>query len=173
MVSWICDALILPTVENIKAFTISMPNRMLWAHARHLRHGKPSESRYVLYYINLCADKIKIKNVAPVGELNYYVSCTYIIYLLGNASSINPPIWRFLPGMDPMVDTLLVRDLDSIVSSREAHAVNMFLASTKVSRNKYDYCVLPKLVSWLNSGKPEFDSASRSIVFFYHRQIFM
>ena len=38
------------------------------------------------------------------------------------------------------------RDLDSIISSREAHAVNMFLASTKVSRNNHAYCILQKLV---------------------------
>ena len=50
---------------------------------------------------------------------------------------MNPTIWRFLPGIDPRVDTLLVRDLDSIITSREAHAVNRFLHSNEVTLWKY------------------------------------
>ena len=50
---------------------------------------------------------------------------------------MNPEIWRFLPGMDPMVDTLLVRDLGSTITSREAHAVNRFLQSNEVRLFKY------------------------------------
>ena len=92
--------------------------------------------------INFCVD---INSRGRIKSIVY--KCTCIKCFLGNASSINPPIWRFLPGMDPMVDTLLVRDLDSIISSREAHAVNMFLASSKVSRNNHAHCVFPNLVS--------------------------
>ena len=41
-------------------------------------------------------------------------------------------MWRFLPGMDPQVDSLFVRDLDSDISKREQEAVQEFSRSSKV-----------------------------------------
>ena len=43
-----------------------------------------------------------------------------------------PLLWRFLPVIDDDVDVVNVRDLDSVVSGREAAAVNEFLDSDKV-----------------------------------------
>ena len=44
---------------------------------------------------------------------------------------IYPLIWRFLPILDPNVDILLSRDLDSTITSREVEAVKQFLNSSK------------------------------------------
>ena len=41
-------------------------------------------------------------------------------------------MWRFLPGMDPQVDSLFVRDLDSDISKREQEALQEFSRSSKV-----------------------------------------
>ena len=51
---------------------------------------------------------------------------------IGNVSHIFPLIWRFLPGMDSQVSSVLVRDLDSEISKREAEAVEQFQNSDKV-----------------------------------------
>ena len=45
---------------------------------------------------------------------------------------IYPLNWRFLPLLDPQVDILLVRDLDSDITEREVEAVKEFLNSDKV-----------------------------------------
>lgn len=47
---------------------------------------------------------------------------------LGNRSHMNFMIWRFLPLGDPSVDVFLSRDLDSVVTEREAAAVRDWLA---------------------------------------------
>ena len=43
-----------------------------------------------------------------------------------------PLLWRFLPVIDDDVEVVNARDLDSVVSGREAAAVNEFLDSDKV-----------------------------------------
>jgi hypothetical protein len=51
---------------------------------------------------------------------------------LGNISSYMPPkIWRFLPAVDPSVDIMASRDLDSPLTSRELAAVNQWLLTNK------------------------------------------
>ena len=54
------------------------------------------------------------------------------IIIQGNIVKIYPLNWRFLPVLDPQVDILLVRDLDSIISEREVNAVKEFMSSKKV-----------------------------------------
>ena len=39
--------------------------------------------------------------------------------------------WRFFPSLDPQVDIMVSRDLDSLISDREAAAVNEWLESDK------------------------------------------
>ena len=56
--------------------------------------------------------------------------------LFGNTTSVYPLIWRFLPAIDPQVDTFFSRDLDSRISSREAAAVKQFLQSNGQVRTK-------------------------------------
>ena len=46
-------------------------------------------------------------------------------------SARNGMLWRLLPILDPLVDVVLVRDLDSRLSRREAEAVEEWLASSK------------------------------------------
>ena len=41
-----------------------------------------------------------------------------------DATEVLPELWRFFPTLDPQVDVLHVRDLDSRLSAREAAAVN-------------------------------------------------
>ena len=50
---------------------------------------------------------------------------------LGNATSLYPLVWRFLPVLDIQVDAYLSRDLDSKISSREVAAVKEFLEDPK------------------------------------------
>src|SRR5665811_169326 len=50
---------------------------------------------------------------------------------LGNISSCFGMVWRFLPIGDPLVDTLLSRDLDSRPGKREQRAVTEWLKSNK------------------------------------------
>ncbi len=49
--------------------------------------------------------------------------------MLGNATFAFPMVWRFFPALDPQVDILLSRDLDSTIGEREAAAVQEFLSS--------------------------------------------
>merc|ERR1712018_1118233 len=46
-------------------------------------------------------------------------------------SSRNGMLWRFLPLLDQLVDVVLVRDLDSRLSAREAAAVTDWLNDTQ------------------------------------------
>eukprot|EP00095_Tigriopus_kingsejongensis_P001459 maker-scaffold288_size220435-snap-gene-0.9 protein:Tk01459 transcript:maker-scaffold288_size220435-snap-gene-0.9-mRNA-1 annotation:"hypothetical protein DAPPUDRAFT_96285" len=49
---------------------------------------------------------------------------------LGNVTLVHPLLWRFLPAMDPQVEVMFSRDLDSRISDREVAAVEEFLNST-------------------------------------------
>ena len=44
-----------------------------------------------------------------------------------NPIQLFPMIWRFLPTLDPQVDIIVSRDLDSDIGSRELAAVNEWL----------------------------------------------
>ena len=47
----------------------------------------------------------------------------------GNMSKIFPLNWRFVSALDPQVDLMLVRDLDSEISPREVTAFDEFAKS--------------------------------------------
>ena len=51
---------------------------------------------------------------------------------IGQVSKVYPLMWRHFPILDPDVDVLLVRDLDSHIMRREVDAVNQFLTSSNV-----------------------------------------
>ena len=65
-------------------------------------------------------------------QCNITKSFAYVNFCTGNISHIFPLMWRFLPGMDPQVDSLFVRDLDSDISKREQEALQEFSRSSKV-----------------------------------------
>ena len=44
---------------------------------------------------------------------------------------LNPKLWRYLPMMDPQIDRLMARDMDSEVNSREVSAVHEWLDLNK------------------------------------------
>ena len=49
----------------------------------------------------------------------------------GNLSSIFGMLWRFIPMTDPTVSVMASRDLDSLLTSREAAAVTQWLEETE------------------------------------------
>ncbi|KAG7163831.1 hypothetical protein Hamer_G019100 [Homarus americanus] len=51
---------------------------------------------------------------------------------LGNLSLLLPSMWRLSPLGDPQVAAIMVRDLDSAITDREANAVKEWLSSEKV-----------------------------------------
>ncbi|XP_069161040.1 uncharacterized protein [Procambarus clarkii] len=51
---------------------------------------------------------------------------------LGNLSLVLPSVWRIAPLGDPQVDAMMVRDLDSAITAREADAVKDWLSSEQV-----------------------------------------
>ena len=52
---------------------------------------------------------------------------------LADARAVFGMVWRFFPALDPQVDVLLSRDLDSRVSAREAAAVEEWIESEVAS----------------------------------------
>ncbi len=63
------------------------------------------------------------------SRLHRCVASTVFSVILPNPvpSSLTPHLWRVLPVLDPQVSLLFSRDLDSVVSAREAAAVAEFL----------------------------------------------
>ena len=49
----------------------------------------------------------------------------------GDLSSIFGMLWRFIPMTDPTVTVMASRDLDSLLTSREAAAVSQWLVETE------------------------------------------
>ena len=45
-------------------------------------------------------------------------------------SKLFPMTWRFLPLLDPMVDIMLCRDMDSLITRREVAAVDQWLKNS-------------------------------------------
>ena len=85
----------------------------------------PSMGKHISFLYFLTCKKLSY-NVISQNHLHM------LIFSTGNISHIFPLIWRFLPGMDPQVDSLFVRDLDSDISKREQEAVQEFSRSSKV-----------------------------------------
>ena len=56
-----------------------------------------------------------------------------------DATALDPMMWRFLPSLDPQVDVLLSRDLDSRLTSREAAAVQEWLESGRAVHSMRDH----------------------------------
>jgi hypothetical protein len=52
---------------------------------------------------------------------------TRVLELRNITGPLFPMTWRFLPLMDPMVDRMLCRDMDSVVTAREVAAVHQWL----------------------------------------------
>ncbi|CAF1099972.1 unnamed protein product [Rotaria magnacalcarata] len=62
------------------------------------------------------------------------IECRYSNVDFCNMTSkryIPPKIWRFIPAGDPLVDTMMSRDLDSPLTERERAAIDEWLAANK------------------------------------------
>ena len=66
----------------------------------------------------------------PIAFGNFHKN---MVTLIGNVKNMNPSSWRFLAMLDPAVDFTLSRDLDTVISQREATSVQMWLDSKKTS----------------------------------------
>ena len=51
-------------------------------------------------------------------------------------------IWRFLPVFDPGVSVMVSRDMDSLLTSREAQAVTQWLEETSLPFHVMRYLIL-------------------------------
>ena len=51
-------------------------------------------------------------------------------------------IWRFLPVFDPGVNVMVSRDMDSLLTSREAQAVTQWLEETSLPFHVMRYLIL-------------------------------
>jgi len=58
---------------------------------------------------------------------------TRVLELRNITNPLFPMTWRFLPLMDPMVDRMLCRDMDSVVTAREVAAVHQWLDNSNSS----------------------------------------
>ena len=56
---------------------------------------------------------------------------------LGNASILNPLVWRFLPLIDVQVDHFMSRDLDSRINPREVAAVRQFYSPAHKNKSAH------------------------------------
>jgi len=56
-----------------------------------------------------------------------------------DAADLFPMLWRFFPSLDPQVDILLSRDLDSLIGQREVSAVTEWLQSGKLLHSMRDH----------------------------------
>eukprot|EP00090_Calanus_glacialis_P018459 TRINITY_DN28652_c0_g1_i1.p1 TRINITY_DN28652_c0_g1~~TRINITY_DN28652_c0_g1_i1.p1 ORF type:complete len:263 (+),score=43.27 TRINITY_DN28652_c0_g1_i1:109-789(+) len=56
-----------------------------------------------------------------------------------DARQLFPMLWRFFPTLDPQVDILLSRDLDSLIEKREVSAVTEWLKSGKLIHSMRDH----------------------------------
>ena len=77
---------------------------------------------------------LKTSQILVINNLRICRNVEMLIvkFIKGNIVRIYPLNWRFLPVLDPQVDIILVRDLDSNISAREVNAVKEFMSSNKV-----------------------------------------
>ena len=62
-----------------------------------------------------------------------------LCYINQDHKNVFPMLWRFFPTLDPNVDLIMSRDLDSRFTAREAAAVREWLASNKTLHAMRDH----------------------------------
>jgi len=88
----------------------------------------------VRVYIDLKNEDDKLtQKITGLFKLYPFVDLCNVSRVLENLNlkkTIFPMTWRFLPLMDSMVDIVLPRDSDNVISSRESAAVQQWLSNS-------------------------------------------
>jgi hypothetical protein len=83
-----------------------------------------------LYADQLTIHRLNLKNLSRLAT-NIDICNINRIPILGNVGEyLSGKLWRFLPTLDPMVDVVSSRDLDSPLTEREQTVIEQFLSST-------------------------------------------
>jgi len=109
-----------------------------------------------MYWEGALANAILCKTIYPGWRLRLYTDTTNDftrdiseiggeIQIHENLGGIYGMFWRFLPVSEPNVDSVIVRDSDSRLNTREAAAVEAWLASGKSAHVMRDH---PHHVRW-------------------------
>ena len=85
------------------------------------------------------ARNLKLKELFEGYSFVHLCNVTRILELRNISCPLFPMTWRFLPLLDPMVDRMLCRDLDSLVTAREVAAVNQWLDSKSTFHWMHDH----------------------------------
>ena len=92
-----------------------------------------TESNYKLMHMLNAFPFVHLCNVSRVFELRNITR-----------KPIQPPTWRFLPLLDPLVDRYFSRDCDALITFREVAAVNEWLmhsnATFHLMRDHQHHC---------------------------------
>ena len=87
-------------------------------------------------YHNTAKDDPLMTKLCQYSCQNDFVDLCYINQ---DQKNVFPMLWRFFPTMDPNVDLIMSRDLDSRFTAREAAAVREWLASNKTLHAMRDH----------------------------------
>ena len=115
-------------------------------------------------YHDLTKEDPLLQDLCSLACSNNHLDLCYVRNLPGtpfqDASRVFPMNWKFFPVIDEQVSVMLPRDLDSIVSEREAAAVSEWLqsnASFHIMRDHPDQGIpmLGSMWGWKEDGKGE------------------
>ena len=82
---------------------------------------------------------LKLKELFEGYSFVHLCNVTRVLELRNISRPLFPMTWRFLPLLDPMVDRLLCRDLDSLLTAREVAATNQWLDSKSTFHWMHDH----------------------------------
>ena len=82
---------------------------------------------------------LKLKELFEGYPFVHLCNVTRILELRNISRPLFQMTWRFLPLLDPLVDRMLCRDLDSLVTAREVAAVNQWLDSKSTFHWMHDH----------------------------------
>ena len=86
-----------------------------------------------------------------------------------DAIKINAMNWRFFPTLDPQVDIVLSRDLDSEISAREVSAVGEWILSDKQIHAMRDHPFHATAMLGGKNHRPIFEKLS-DVIYFGHNE---
>ncbi|CAB4067181.1 unnamed protein product [Lepeophtheirus salmonis] len=117
--------------------------QQVMAYSFYINPGAISTERSLHYIQGIEANIISLKQYFPgwIMRLYYDLDKTKPSFksLSRNVSSMLGMVWRFLPTLDPQVDLMGSRDLDSLFSEREVAAVHEWMHSDKILHAMRDH----------------------------------
>ena len=82
---------------------------------------------------------LKIKKLFEDYPFVHLCNVSRVLEMRNLSRPLFPMTWRFLPLLDPMVDKMLCRDMDSLVTAREVAATTQWLNNTKTFHLMHDH----------------------------------